>query len=182
MYSNNHIVNLKLLAILALFFFSYQIDSNFSRSQAAELLKHPHLQPYVVQVNRNSIPIWNSFPILQEINNHSNKIVLPDAKDDSPCKGMEARKSFGYEKRNPNTAAATQQYSDCSTMANKSFLNHRNQITQPQAGEIGVGKGTCENHSANAKACSYAHFSTNPRKIVEPLKSSHTEQDGELVC
>lgn len=161
------------------FFFFYQIDSNFSRLQAAELLKHPHLQPYVVRVNRNSIPMRNTFPILQEINNHSNKIVLPD---DSPCNGMEARKSFGYEKRNPNTSATTQQYTDCSTMGSKSLLNHRNQITQPQTGGIGVGKATCENHSANAKACSYAHFSTTPRKIMEPLKSSHTEQDGELVC
>ncbi|WOL07974.1 serine/threonine-protein kinase Nek2-like isoform X2 [Canna indica] len=152
------------------------------RPSAAELLKHPHLQPYVIQVNLMSSPTRNNVPIVQETNNHVKKIAFRDAKDDSMCMDMEGRKSFSNEKIMKQNKPEAQQDSFSSTQAIKDYPISPNQRTEGQVGETSTYTGITEKHSPTAKTSRHTPKSfTYPRKMVEPPKSLHTRRNDELV-
>ncbi|WOK91768.1 serine/threonine-protein kinase Nek2-like [Canna indica] len=68
------------------------------RPSAAELLKHPHLHPYVLQVNLKCNPSRNMlFPMHQAMSNHIRRIRFEDDEDHSMCMDKDRRKSVGSQ-------------------------------------------------------------------------------------
>ncbi|RWW52269.1 hypothetical protein BHE74_00041314, partial [Ensete ventricosum] len=148
---------------------------------AAELLKHPHLQPYVLEVNLKS-PTWNILPIMQAKNNHLKKITFSDASNDSMCNDEEKRRSFSSEKILKLNKPVAEHDSFDSTQTIKVYPNYPNQRIKGHVGDIDVYKANSEKHSPTVKTPRYTPKSfTTPRKVVEPSKSSHTGWDHELL-
>ncbi|CAL9088455.1 unnamed protein product [Musa textilis] len=151
------------------------------RPSAAELLKHPHLQPYVLEVNLMS-PTWNMLPIMQDKNNHLKKITFPDASNDSMCNDIEKRKSFCSEKILKLNKPVAEHDSFDSTLTIKVYPNYPSQKIKGHVGDIDVYKANSEKHLPTVKTPRYTPKSfTTPRKVVEPSKSSHTGGDHELL-
>ncbi|CAL9107061.1 unnamed protein product [Musa textilis] len=149
------------------------------RPSAAELLKHPHLQPYVLQVNLKSSPMQNMLPIHHITTNHIRKIRFQDDADDSVHK--EKRKSLGNE-RILKLNKTVEQYSLSSTQTVKDFPNYLNQRVRnlstgsSQVGEIGIDKaidGKYSNILKTPRHMPTKNFTT-PRTRVESSKASHT--------
>ncbi|KAG0467771.1 hypothetical protein HPP92_017099 [Vanilla planifolia] len=107
------------------------------RPSATELLKHPHLQPYVLQVHLKTSPNRNSLPIEHTASNHVKKIRFPDHEDSSVCKDMDKRQSFSNNERVvKHNQPATVRDSISSTKSIKGYpdiLKQKLRICQPAA-------------------------------------------------
>ncbi|PAN21811.1 hypothetical protein PAHAL_3G490200 [Panicum hallii] len=68
------------------------------RPSAAELLKHPHLQPYVLQVQLKSSPSRNMSPIYQSLTDKVKKKTFPSDITDSVRRRVARRNSLGNER------------------------------------------------------------------------------------
>jgi len=68
------------------------------RPSAAELLKHPHLQPYVLQVQLKSSPSRNMSPIYQSLTDKVKKMTFPCDITDSVRRRVARRNSLGNER------------------------------------------------------------------------------------
>ena len=66
--------------------------------QAAELLKHPQLQPYVFQVQLKSSPTRNILPIHDCLTDKVKKMTYPDDVADSARRRMARRNSLGSQR------------------------------------------------------------------------------------
>lgn len=155
--------------------------------QAAELLKHPHLQPYVLQVNLKSSPSRNMLPVHQTMGNHIRKIRFQDGEDESPYK-CERRKSLGSErilklnKRvEQNSLTSTQTIRESPNYLNTRIKNLS--VGSSQVGEIGINKAISEKHSSTLKTPRHTSIKTlmAPRMPVETLKVFHTGQKHESI-
>ncbi|XP_074578045.1 serine/threonine-protein kinase Nek2-like [Curcuma longa] len=155
------------------------------RPSAAELLKHPHLQPYVLQVNLKCNLSRNMLPINQAPYNPVRKIKFQDDEDDLMCKDKEKRKSLGNERI--LKLMAVEQDTISSTRTIKDFPNCQNQkiknlsIGSSQVGEMGSDKTTSE-HSGTLKSPNET-FKTfmSPRTRMEPSKSLHAKSRRESL-
>lgn len=175
--------------IVVLHFLNSRFLQEFFISQAAELLRHPHLQPYVLQVNLKSSPTYNSLPVPHPVSSHIKKIRFPDDEDDSVCKGKEKRHSLGNERILRQDRPTTKRHSISSTRSIKYYSDTLNQgmkdlsIGSSQFGESGVTR------VANAKLTvtktprytPSKNFAT-PRKQVEPVKAMQSGTTHKLVC
>ncbi|KAG2622026.1 serine/threonine-protein kinase Nek2-like [Panicum virgatum] len=68
------------------------------RPSAAELLKHPHLQPYVLQVQLKSSPSRNMSPIYQSLTDKVKKMTFPCDITDSVRRRVARRNTLGNER------------------------------------------------------------------------------------
>ncbi|KAF8692184.1 hypothetical protein HU200_039787 [Digitaria exilis] len=68
------------------------------RPSAAELLKHPHLQPYVLQVQLKSSPSRNMSPIYQSLTDKVKKMAFASDVTDSVRRRVARRNSLGNER------------------------------------------------------------------------------------
>ena len=156
--------------------------------QAAELLRHPHLQPYVLQVNLKSSPIYNSLPVPHPVSSHIKKIRFPNV-EDSVCKSKDKRHSLGNERILRQDRPATQRDSISSTRSIKYYPDYLNQgmrdlsVGSRQVGESGVGKATNVKPSVT-KTPRYTPSKafTTPRKQEESAKVIHTGPNRKSVC
>lgn len=70
--------------------------------QAAELLRHPHLQAYVLKIHlKSNSPRYNTLPICWSEPNHSKKIRFPEPRD-APMSTYREKKQSSYNNRNLN--------------------------------------------------------------------------------
>ncbi|KAJ6811313.1 serine/threonine-protein kinase Nek2-like [Iris pallida] len=157
------------------------------RPSAAELLKHPHLQPYVLQVNLKSSPAHNSLPVPHPVRNHIKKIRFPDDDDHSVCKEKDKRHSLGNERiLNQSRPATSRRDSISSTRSIKYYPDYRSQRTRDlsvgsQVGESGVTKATnSKANVANTTAYTPCKTFTTPRVQLEPSKGMHTGPNRKL--
>ncbi|KAJ6846862.1 serine/threonine-protein kinase Nek2-like [Iris pallida] len=150
------------------------------RPSAAELLRHPHLQPYVLQVNLKSSPTQNSLPVPHPVSNHIKKLRFPDDGRYSARKD-EKRHSLGSEKILKQNRPAIERDSIGSTRSIKDYPGYRNQRTKDlsvgssQVGESSVTK-VINSEPNLVKTPSYTPqktFST-PKQQLEPSKGIHT--------
>ncbi|KAG6535129.1 hypothetical protein ZIOFF_000086 [Zingiber officinale] len=147
------------------------------RPSAAELLKHPHLQPYVLQVNLKCSPSRNMLHINRAPYNPARKIRFQDDEDDSVCKDKEKRKSLGNERILKLNKPAKQDTINL-TQTIKDFPNFRSQkikdlsVGSSQVVEMGSDK-TISEQSSTLKMV--------PRTQVEPSKSLHTKPRRESL-
>ena len=157
--------------------------------QATDLLRHPHLQPYVLQVNLKSSPAYNSLPVPHPVSSHIKKIRFPDVEDDSVFRSKDKRHSFGNERILRQGRPATERDSISSTRSIKYYPDNLNQgmkdlsVGSSQVGESGVGKATNVKPSVTRTPRYTASKTfTTPRKQVESAKVIHTGSNRKSVC
>ncbi|KAJ0982468.1 hypothetical protein J5N97_010723 [Dioscorea zingiberensis] len=156
------------------------------RPSAAELLKHPHLQPYVFQVNLKSSS-RNFFPIKHIASNTVKKIRFPDDEEDSVCKDKERNKSFGNERK--LTQLASQQDSFCSTQSIKRCSDYINRkikdlsLGSSKVGEYGSEITISEKTSSIAKTPRHTPAKTiaAPGRKLDRSKAMHTGTNYDVV-
>ncbi|KAJ8478443.1 hypothetical protein OPV22_022170 [Ensete ventricosum] len=158
------------------------------RPSAAELLKHPHLQPYVLQVNLKSSPTRNMLPLHQVTSNHIRKIRFQDDEDNSIFRNREKRNSLGNE-RILKLNKTVEQDSLSSTQTVKDFPIYLNQrikhlsIGSSQVEESIIDKGIHEKCSSTLKTPRYATKTfTTPRMQVESSKALHPGPKSEPLA
>jgi NIMA (never in mitosis gene a)-related kinase 1/4/5 len=88
--------------------------------QAAELLKHVHLQPYVLQVQLKSSPSRNMSPIYQALTDKVKKMTFPSDITDS-AKRVARRNSLGNERTVTFCKPSPEQNSISSTRSIKEY-------------------------------------------------------------
>ncbi|XP_020096162.1 serine/threonine-protein kinase Nek2-like isoform X2 [Ananas comosus] len=151
------------------------------RPSAAELLKHPHLQPYVLQVHLKSSPTRNMVHILPPLSDNIRKISFPDDEDDSGCKDKEKRHSFANERIVKLSKPSAEENSISSTQSIKDYSNYPIQrvkelsVGSSQAGEVGVDKAVSEKHLNITNTPRYTPAKTfaTPRRRLEPSITFH---------
>ncbi|KAJ6815783.1 serine/threonine-protein kinase Nek2-like [Iris pallida] len=156
------------------------------RPSAAELLRHPHLQPYVLQVNLKSSPTHNSLPVPHPVSNHIKKIRFPDDGHYSARK-EEKRHSLGNEKILKQNQPATERDSIGSTRSIKDYPSYRNQRTKDlSVGSSQVGQSSVTkviNSEPNVlKTPAYTPHKTftTPKKQLDPSRGTHTGPNRKL--
>ncbi|XP_074576504.1 serine/threonine-protein kinase Nek2-like [Curcuma longa] len=156
------------------------------RPSAAELLKHPHLQPYVLQVNLKCSPSRNMLHINQAPYNPARKIRFQDDEDDPVCKDKEKGKSLGNERILKLNKPAKQDTIN-STQTIKDFPNYRSQkikdlsVGSSQVVEMGSDKTISEQSSTLKTPKETLKTFMIPRTRVEPSKSLHTKPRRESL-
>nr|XP_010923539.1 serine/threonine-protein kinase Nek2 isoform X2 [Elaeis guineensis]XP_019706580.1 serine/threonine-protein kinase Nek2 isoform X2 [Elaeis guineensis] len=159
------------------------------RPSAAELLRHPQLQAYVLQVHLKTSATRNMLPIEQPASKHIKKIRFPDDEGASACKEKERRQSFGNERIFKQNKPAAEQNSKSSTQSINDYPNYLNQrikelsVGSNQVGEIGVDKAVNTKQSTTMKTLRYtpAKTFTTPRKGIEPPKAFHTGPNRDVL-
>ncbi|ONK65009.1 uncharacterized protein A4U43_C07F32530 [Asparagus officinalis] len=150
------------------------------RPSAAELLTHPHLQPYVLQVNLKCSPTYNSLPVPHPISSHIKKIRFSDDDEDSVCKSKEKRHSLGNERILKQDRPATERDSISSTRSIKYYPRLNQGMKDLSVGSSRVGESVVSKVT-NVKPTvtrtpryTPSKNFTTPRKQVEPAKVVHT--------
>ncbi|KAJ9682320.1 hypothetical protein PVL29_018277 [Vitis rotundifolia] len=82
------------------------------RPSAAELLRHPHLQAYVLKIHlKSNSPRYNTLPICWSEPNHSKKFRFPEPEDAPISTYREKRQSFCNDRNlNPSISGAEQDF------------------------------------------------------------------------
>ncbi|KAL6325754.1 hypothetical protein AAG906_026583 [Vitis piasezkii] len=82
------------------------------RPSAAELLRHPHLQAYVLKIHlKSNSPRYNTLPICWSEPNHSKKFRFPEPEDAPISMYREKRQSFCNDRNlNPSISGAEQDF------------------------------------------------------------------------
>ncbi|XP_064982909.1 serine/threonine-protein kinase Nek2-like isoform X2 [Musa acuminata AAA Group] len=156
------------------------------RPSAAELLKHPHLQPYVLQVNLKYHPTWKMLPVHQATKRHIRKIRFENDEDDAMYKDKDKRKSSGNEriltvsKPMEDSISSTQTIKDSSNRLNQRVMDLS--AGSSRAAERGIDKAIGEKHSSTVKKNLPAKIFTTPRTQVEPTKALHAGPKRDVLA
>lgn len=150
------------------------------RPNAAELLKHPHLQPYVFQVHLKSSPNRNPSPVQPMDSNHIKRITFQDD-DVSVCNDKEKPQSFSSGRTMKINQPAPGQDSISSTRSVKVYTGYLNErlkdlsVTSHQGRETGAGKSFNEKPLSTTKNPRYTPATNfvNPRRRIEPSRGMH---------
>ncbi|KAK8958053.1 Serine/threonine-protein kinase Nek2 [Platanthera zijinensis] len=158
------------------------------RPSAAELLKHPHLQPYVLQVHLKTSPNRHSLPIQHPTSNHIKKIQFPDDEDDSVRKEKaEKRLSFGNERivklNRPaadrdfiNPTKGIKDYPDFLKQKIKDFSVGSNYTGESRRGKVNSDKPSLMKTPKYTPGKAFV----TPRK-QEPTKTIHSVSNHEMA-
>lgn len=155
--------------------------------QAAELLKHPHLQPYVLQVNLKCGSSRTMLPLHHANFDHNLKIRFKDDKT-NPIYKDGKRISLGDEMIYKLSDTAEQK-SLTSTRTIRDFPKYQNRriknlsVGSSQIGEIGIEKTMNGKHTRMVKTIKHspARISRTPKVQVETSKTFRTRPKHEPV-
>lgn len=161
--------------------------------QAAELLRHPLLQPHVLKIHLKSSPFRNSLPVHQSANTYMNEIRYPESKEVSLYVDQEKRRSFSNDRMiKPGTPTLSEQ-NYCSARRKLDSPNYMNQrvaelsVGSSNVEEIGVCKVISTKMSNVAKtprstpAKAKAKASATPRRQTEPSKIAYGGRNRESL-
>lgn len=150
--------------------------------QAAELLKHPHLQPYVLQVNLKCSSSRTMLPLHHANFDHNRKIRFKDDKT-NPIYKDGKRISLGDEMiyKFSDTLTSTRTIRDFPKYQNRSIKNLS--VGSSQIGEIVIEKAMNGKHTRMVKTIKHSpvRISRTPRAQVETSKTFRTRPKHELV-
>jgi NIMA (never in mitosis gene a)-related kinase 1/4/5 len=118
----------------------------YLRMQAAELLKHPHLQPYVLQVQLKSSPSRTTSPIYQALTDKVKKMTFASDTADSARRAAR-RSSLGSERTVTFCKPSPERNSVSSTRSIKEYTT-----TTQSARELSVGSSLQVDDEVTSKA------------------------------
>ncbi|KAH9729735.1 serine/threonine-protein kinase Nek2 [Citrus sinensis] len=150
------------------------------RPSAAELLCHPHLQPYVLGIHlKLNGPRRNTFPLeWSDSNFKKTRFMEPEAI--SIHSNREKRQSFSNDRALNPSVSETEQDSLSSTLRGRAFGNYMNQkFKELSIGvvheELGVDMSTTPNvcNAGKTPRLTPAKVSATPRRQATPSKNTH---------
>ncbi|KAL9435942.1 hypothetical protein AB3S75_022083 [Citrus x aurantiifolia] len=151
------------------------------RPSAAELLCHPHLQPYVLRIHlKLNSPRRNTFPLEWSDSNFIKKTRFVEPEAISIHSNREKRQSFSNDRALNPSVSETEQDSLSSTLRGRAFGNYMNQkFKELSIGvvheELGVDKSTTPNvcNAGKTPRLTPAKVSTTPGRQATPSKNTH---------
>uniref|UniRef100_A0A0E0LHR1 non-specific serine/threonine protein kinase n=1 Tax=Oryza punctata TaxID=4537 RepID=A0A0E0LHR1_ORYPU len=147
------------------------------RPSAAELLKHPHLQPFVLELQLKSSPARNLFPAKLSINHDSNKAACSDDENNWKAKYNKSH-SFKVDRIVKVDKVATNNGHPSSIGTAKDYQEFLKQPMDELLGKFTekvVDEAIQGNHSRVTKspAPTPRRASSTPRTRLEPSKTFH---------
>ncbi|WCJ43923.1 Serine/threonine-protein kinase Nek1 [Euphorbia peplus] len=145
------------------------------RPNAAELLRHPHLQPYVLKVHQKvNSPRRNTFPFQWPESNYIKKTRFADPEDVPLNSYRNRRHSFSTDRALHPNASATDQDSFCATKGMHPMLSELS-IRSSSEGTV-ICKPITSKPPLIVKSSklSSTKASTTPRKQTQPVRKHQT--------
>ncbi|XP_043687443.1 serine/threonine-protein kinase Nek2 [Telopea speciosissima] len=145
------------------------------RPSAAELLKHPHLQPHVLKIHQKyNSPRRNTVPVHWTESNYMKKTRFSEPEDVHLVKDRENRYSFSNERiLNPNVSGSERE-SLCSTEGIQEFPSYLNE----KLAELSVGSTHEEIDVYKPKTVKTSNVAKNPG--MTPAKASATPKRTQI--
>ncbi|KAK1271790.1 Serine/threonine-protein kinase Nek2 [Acorus gramineus] len=147
------------------------------RPSAADLLRHPLLQPYVLKIHLKSSPSRKSLPVLQPPSSYTSKSGYPTREVVSSFTDKEKRRSYGNERILKSNSPTTEQGSICSTKTISDFPDYANRgmselsVGSSNVEDVGIDKSIVRTPGiAKTPRFTPAKVSATPRKRIEPSK------------
>ncbi|KAF7088162.1 hypothetical protein CFC21_091302 [Triticum aestivum] len=147
------------------------------RRSAVDLLNHPHLQPYVLEIQSKSSPARNMFPAILPNRHEKNKTTCSD--DEDNCKPQYIKsQSFKVQRiveldnatANHGPPQSTRTAKDCSEPLHQQMSQLPVQVTKEVVKEAMHDKHSKEKGSP---ARTPRRASSTPRRRLEPAKTFH---------
>ncbi|KAK9281207.1 hypothetical protein L1049_004102 [Liquidambar formosana] len=160
------------------------------RPSAAELLSHPHLQPYVLKIHlKSNNPRRHTFPLQWSDSNYVKKIRFLEPKAVPIPANREKRRSFSNDRALNPSISGTEQDSPCYTRRAQEFPSHLNEkftelsVDSSIHEEIGIDKSTSTKFPCVAKTprLTQAKVSATPRRQTVPSKISRSRSNRDSV-
>ncbi|XP_062188462.1 serine/threonine-protein kinase Nek3-like [Phragmites australis] len=147
------------------------------RPSAAELLKHPHLQPYVFKLQSKSTPARNLLSAKPPNRHGTNKIALSDGEDNCKLKYSKSH-SFKVERvvkldqaaARHGPPSSTRADKDCSELLNQPMDELSAQVTKKVVDEVIHDKYSKVTRSPSPTP---RRASPTPRRRLQPSKTFH---------
>nr|CAN81842.1 hypothetical protein VITISV_019534 [Vitis vinifera] len=139
------------------------------RPSAAELLRHPHLQAYVLKIHlKSNSPRYNTLPICWSEPNHSKKFRFPEPEDAPISTYREKRQSFCNDRNlNPSISGAEQDFLSSAQRKNSNPVCLNQRLV-----EISFGSTHEETTIIRSVASKSTNITKTPR--LTPAKASAT--------
>ncbi|BAT17976.1 Os12g0604700, partial [Oryza sativa Japonica Group] len=148
------------------------------RPSAAQLLKHPQLQPYVLQVQLKSSPTRNILPIHQSLTDKVKKMTFPSDVVDSARRRMARRNSLGNERTVTFSKPSPERNSVSSTRSIKEYTTTQSvkglSVDSSEAGDEVTSKAIITKTSSILRTPKSLPAKTyTARNQLEPPKTSY---------
>ena len=155
--------------------------------QAAELLNHPHLQPYILKVHlKLNNPRRSTFPFQWTDSNHARRSRFVDRDSVSTISGRAKRLSFSNDRALNPSISGTEAGSLCSTQRAPGFS------TCSKHYELSIGCVREEHNANNLKDTKFSIVdqmqrlgagkeSATPRRQTTPSKIAYTSSKRDSV-
>lgn len=161
--------------------------------QAAELLNHPHLQPYILQIHlKLNSPRRSTFPFQWPESNYIGRTRFLEPESVSTLSDRDKRLSFSNDRALNPSISGTEKDSQCSTQnAHGSSACSKEKLYERSVGcvreECMINKSKATKFSAVdsiTPRLRAAKGSATPRKQITPSKIFHTgsKRDSVSLC
>ncbi|XP_059660460.1 serine/threonine-protein kinase Nek2 [Cornus florida] len=151
------------------------------RPSAADLLRHPHLQPYILQIHlKSNSPRRNTFPGRWSDSNYEKRTRFLAPESVTKLANREKRRSFSNDRAlNPSISGTERSY-PCSSQRAQDFQSSLNtKFSELSVGsiheDIGIVKSTATKfpNAARTPRSTPAKASATPRRHTTPSKISN---------
>lgn len=156
--------------------------------QAAEVLGHPHLRPYVLKIHQKlNSPRRNTFPVDWSQSSYITKTRFMEPEAIPAHTFREKRRSYSNDRTLNPSISGTEQDSPCSSLGAQEFpscLNHK--FTEVSIGSAHEGYGIKKSVATkftvvNTPRSTPAKVSANPRRQITQSKISHVSSKRDSV-
>ncbi|XP_073136944.1 serine/threonine-protein kinase Nek2-like [Henckelia pumila] len=155
------------------------------RPSAADLLRHSHLRPYVLNVHlKASNPRRQTYPFHAPVVSNVKKTRFQEHE----VLKSEKRLSFGNNRALNPSISGNELNSPCSSRRTQNSLSHSNtKFSEVSVGNVGEDKGITKpvstrfSNATKTSRVNTARASANPRRQTSPLKISNPGSTRELL-
>ena len=150
--------------------------------QAADLLRHPHLQPYILRIHlKSNSPRRNSFPVQWSDSNYGKKTRFLEPETVTMLTNKDKRLSYSNDRALNPSISGSERDSPCSSQRLQHFPSFLNKKFSELSGgsnneDIGIGRSTATKFSSAGKTPGSTPAKTlaTPRRQTATSKISNT--------